>query len=426
MADAAAIDAADLDGTLFGLEQLNPEEASRLLARGPGRLVVLMGEQGAGKTTIVTELYERQRRPDSPVRFAGSWTLLAFERLAAARRATGHVPPAARDNVDPEGRELLHIALSCGEGPLHLLLSDLPGEIFRRLADNQLGIAELPWLRRADKLVLVVDGAQLRDVLTRSATVTRVRQLRERLEPFDLARSGTRLALVVTKWDLVAGDPGAVAYWTPREAELLAELRALDPDARALRVSADAPAPEDGLAALRAWLLELPLAQVSAPAVNPSERPPAPPPPPAPTEPPPPPPAPTEPAPPPPAPSELPPPPPARAEPAPPPAAPSEPPPTQDTRPADAAPRPGRRWRRWPAPADDLAPLRAWLPEPPMPPPAAAVSPGESPPAPPPPPARPEKPQTPPAPPEPPPTRVQQWPADAPPRLRLPWRRRWR
>src|SRR5579871_1730128 len=82
---------------LFGPELLSPEEASRLLARGPGRLVVFMGERGSGKTSLCLELYERQRHSGADAMFAGSWTLLAFEELAHHRRLTGAPAPAARD-----------------------------------------------------------------------------------------------------------------------------------------------------------------------------------------------------------------------------------------------------------------------------------------------------------------------------------------
>ncbi len=71
---------------LRGATLLTAEEASALLARGQGRVVVWMGERGAGKTAITARLYERQRLPDQDVQFAGSSTLLAFEALAYLRR----------------------------------------------------------------------------------------------------------------------------------------------------------------------------------------------------------------------------------------------------------------------------------------------------------------------------------------------------
>jgi len=249
--------AAEADQALFGPEPLTPEEASRLLARAPGRLVVFIGERGAGKTSICAELYERQRYAGSDALFAGSWTLLAFERLAHQRRFGGAPLPDAREEIDPHGREILHLALSGGEEPLHLLLADLPGELVRRLADNQISAEEVPWLNRADKLVLMVDGARLRDPTVRSFTLTRVRQIAERISSAGIPKPGVRVALLVSKWDLVGADPAAAAYWAPREAELVEDLRTLDPDAVALRASSHQNGVGDGLAGLRAWLLEL-------------------------------------------------------------------------------------------------------------------------------------------------------------------------
>src|ERR1039458_8927178 len=120
--------AVDPGARLFGPNPLNTEEASRLLAEGPGRLVVWMGEPDSGKTTLTTQLYERQRRGGEHTRFAGSGTLRALERLAYPRRAASvrAAPPARHSAVDPDGREILHLALSAGESSAHLLLAGLP------------------------------------------------------------------------------------------------------------------------------------------------------------------------------------------------------------------------------------------------------------------------------------------------------------
>ena len=245
------------DGTLSGAEQLNPEEVDRLLANRPCRLVVWLGEQASGKTTLAVELYERQRRGVPGVRFAGSWTLLALEQLAEHRRITGGTPPPPRDDLDPEHREVLHLALSTGDTPLHLLIADLPGEVFRRLADSQISADSIEWFARADKLVLLVDGAWLRDGAQRSHAVTRVRQLIERLDRGGFLGPDKRLALLVTKWDLVADDPATERYWAQRESELLRDLRELDGSAVALHTQAPAGAGPDGVAELRDWLLEI-------------------------------------------------------------------------------------------------------------------------------------------------------------------------
>jgi hypothetical protein len=252
--DPAAIDTA---GALYGPERLNAEEASRLLAQGPGRLVVWVGERGSGRTTLTAQLYEHQRQPGLGARFAGSWTLLAFEQMLHPRGQTAGLDP----EVFEDGRELLHLALSTDGQRVHLLIADLPGEPFSRLADNQLSSTQIPWLHRADKLVLLVDGARLCLPETRGTTVTRARQLLERLTADGLPHGGGELSLLVSKWDLVWQDLGARAYWLAREEDLLAELQSHVPSATILRVAADARPgvlDDDGVGDLRSWLLAPP------------------------------------------------------------------------------------------------------------------------------------------------------------------------
>ena len=268
-AEPAPFEEVDTGALLLGADRLNAEEASRLLAQAPARLVVWMGERDSGKTTLTTQLYERQRRAGEDTRFAGSRTLLAFERLLhAGRAAPGRAVPRRRTELDPDGREILHLALNVGEDRVHLLLADLPGEVFRQLADNQLATSGIPLLRRVDKLAVLVDGARLCDEDTRASALTRARQLVERIQTDTLRDRSTELALVVTKWDRVGGDRSALDYWQPREEQLLAEVRAVDPDARHFRVAAGAPAGyahDDGVAALRSWLLAPGRAQVDPP-----------------------------------------------------------------------------------------------------------------------------------------------------------------
>jgi hypothetical protein len=246
---------------LLGAELLDSEGASQLLATGPGRVVVWMGERGSGKTTLTARLYERQRLPGEDALFAGSSTLLAFEALAQRRIVGGSTAPPNRATPDADGRNIYHLALSQGVDRLNLLVADLPGELFRAVADNQLALSAIPLVRRADKLVLIVDGARLRDPATRSTVLTRVRQLLERLAADSLPHPSTELALVVTKWDLIVEDPDTLAYWQAREHQLAGDVRELHADAEHVRVAAGAPASfpqDDGVGALRSWLLAPP------------------------------------------------------------------------------------------------------------------------------------------------------------------------
>jgi hypothetical protein len=248
---------------LLGSELLNPAEASRLLSGSPGRVVVWLGERDSGKTTLTARLYERQRLPGQEVGFAGSWTLLAFEALAHGRRLAASGARSSADQPTREGdeRQIYHLALSDGADRMNLLIADLPGEQFRALADNQIPLSSIPLVRRADKLVLIVDGGCLRDPARRASALTRTRQLLERLAADSLPHPGSELALVVTKWDLVAEDPDTLAYWLAREHQLADDVRELQASAEHVRVAAGAPASfpqDDGVGALRSWLVATP------------------------------------------------------------------------------------------------------------------------------------------------------------------------
>jgi hypothetical protein len=255
---------------LLGTELLNPAEASQLLAGGPGRVVVWLGERGSGKTTLTARLYERQRLVGEEVLFAGSWTLLAFEAVAYGRRlvAGGLQAPANQSPRETDERQIYHLALSQDGDRRNLLVADLSGEVFRALADNQIAVSSIPIVRRADKLALIVDGAALRDPLRRASVSTRLHQLIERLAADALPHPGTDLALVVTKWDLIAEDPDTLAYWQEREHQLAADVRELHAEAVHVRVAAGAPASfpqDDGVGALRSWLLATPGANTDPP-----------------------------------------------------------------------------------------------------------------------------------------------------------------
>ena len=215
----APFEEVDSAALLPGPDALDPREAGRLLARRAGRVIVWAGERASGKTTLTCELYERQRRPGNELRFAGSETLLALERLAHPARASSgrRVRETRRTESDPEGREILHLALAPRSGePVDLLLSDIPGEVFRQLRDNEITPAELPVLKRADKLALLADGARIVDSDARANVASGVRQLLRAIGANGALDPRTELALVVTMWDRVAGDRQAEDYWTSR------------------------------------------------------------------------------------------------------------------------------------------------------------------------------------------------------------------
>lgn len=263
-AEPPPFDDGNVGSLLVGPDALDVDEASAILAKAPGRVVVWAGERASGKTTLTCELYERQRRPGSPVSFAGSQTLLALEQRAHPSRAASgrRVRETRRTERDPEGRELLHLGLVDGHGTLvNLLIADLPGEVFRDLRDNVSEPDELPLLARADKLALLADGRRLADPLKRAQVVSGIRQLLHRLTSRDLPDQRTELALVVTKWDQVVDDSAARDYWLPREVQLTDEIRSIDAVAPILHVAArplQGWQHDDGVDSLRDWVMDAP------------------------------------------------------------------------------------------------------------------------------------------------------------------------
>lgn len=247
---------------LRGSDLLTTEDASRIAAHGSGRMVVWAGERRSGKTTLSAQIYERHRDGRAATQFAGSETLLGFEeRMHPSRASSGRVEPyMQRTELDPEGRDLLHLALrSGGAETIDLLIADLPGEIFRQLRDRELEVDSVPLMNRADKLAVLIDGEMLAESGNRSSAVSFTRQLIESLREGALAGEEMDVMLVTTKLDkLQAAGPSAENYWNEREPDILAELREISPAANSIRVAAQGledQGKDDGMEGLVSWLL---------------------------------------------------------------------------------------------------------------------------------------------------------------------------
>jgi hypothetical protein len=80
---------ADLDWVrLPRCDLLSIEEADELLRWRPAMLVAVVGERKSGKTTLITEIYERfLRGPFAGQSFSYSQTLLGFEKKSYRSRA---------------------------------------------------------------------------------------------------------------------------------------------------------------------------------------------------------------------------------------------------------------------------------------------------------------------------------------------------
>jgi len=148
-------------------EALTEDQTTQVLNSDATSAVLVAGPTGSGKTTILTSLYEAfLEAPFANYLFAGSQTLVGFERRChEGRRESGRVAPDTTHTSMREGVRFLHLKLARhGRESLsrkHLLLSDISGELFKRLRDSSDAVKSIQSIRRANYLCIVIDGKKI-------------------------------------------------------------------------------------------------------------------------------------------------------------------------------------------------------------------------------------------------------------------------
>ncbi|MFC7053076.1 hypothetical protein ACFQI3_10295 [Hansschlegelia quercus] len=186
---------------------LTIEDADALMRWRAANVVAVIGERWAGKTTLVTEIYERfLRGPFAGLHFAGSRTLAGFERRCYfARMITGApIPDTERTSVR-EGLRFFHLGLATdsGQDRVDLLITERAGESYRAIRDNTAKVEGFLEIVKARTLVFVLDGARLADDLRREETLTSARQLIRAAADADAVPEHVEVQLVTTKIDLL-------------------------------------------------------------------------------------------------------------------------------------------------------------------------------------------------------------------------------
>ena len=195
---------------LPGADTLTPAEASRLLRGGNARVIAIIGPRDAGKTSLIASLYELfQEGPVSEISYAQSQTLHAFEHAchdarAVSRRGVPHINRTPRGAV-----RFYHLELGGGLAGdrLALVLGDRAGEEYQGAADDVSVVMTFPEARRADSLTVLVDGLRLLDSGARHNLRSEIVMMIQALVDGGAVQVGQRLALVLTKIDLVQESP---------------------------------------------------------------------------------------------------------------------------------------------------------------------------------------------------------------------------
>ena len=199
---------------LYSGEKLHIAEATRILQRGPCRVIVLAGMKDSGKTTLLARISEYfQEGPIGSYYFAGSQTLPAFGLVSwLAMVESGRTSPDTERTKKWDNDTFLHLKVrdvSLTEPSLDLLLNDISGETFPLAMASEKVCRQLVSLARADHLVMFVDSSKISDFSQRHVHSLAVRDfLKMTLQTKSVGRH-TILHVIFSRWDLLerTSDP---------------------------------------------------------------------------------------------------------------------------------------------------------------------------------------------------------------------------
>ena len=202
-----------------GLE-LGVDDVGEIMRARYAHVIGVLGSWDAGKTCFLLSLYIMASRGALPPThiFAGSQTLPGFEARARRLRKWegGPLPDQLADHTslaDPRQPAFLHISLgeTGGSKRIHdLVLTDLPGEWSTALVDRASTANRFAFLRRADGIIVVMDGPLLASS-SRHSELQRNKHLMERLVESVGVDTSAPLVLLVSKCDQLQGyRPGVI------------------------------------------------------------------------------------------------------------------------------------------------------------------------------------------------------------------------
>lgn len=216
-------------------ERILTTELTTLRNRVPTNTVVLVGEQKAGKTTLLACLYGMLcKGPVGDYSFVASKTLRAFaERHHLALSKTRRSTPTTYRTSRAENVGFFHLCLTSGSNTIDLVISDRSGEDFDDARVNTALITELRELTLADRVCFLLDAAKLTNVKTRANYQRTFSQLIRALIDNHAVPARAKIEVLVTKLDKIShpgSDPALLEAVRGYEKELLEEFKAHWPE----------------------------------------------------------------------------------------------------------------------------------------------------------------------------------------------------
>jgi hypothetical protein len=195
---------------------LTPDLGVAVTAAALTRLVLIAGEAESGKTTLLATIYEKfNGGPFAKLLFAGSQTLISWEeRCHLARVASGGERPDTERTLGLQQR-LLHLRVRdvAQDQPIQdLLFTDLSGEVFKLVRDSTAECQQLGMLKRADHIVLLLDGEKLANAASRHEALNNGLALLRSCVDARMIGSHSFVDVVFSKYDLLTAGAGAIEF----------------------------------------------------------------------------------------------------------------------------------------------------------------------------------------------------------------------
>lgn len=194
-------------------EFLSAAEGGDVVRSSPTSVVVVAGMARSGKTTLVAGLYDLfHKGPFAGYLFAWCRTLPGFERRShLARLCSEREDPDTERTGHSESHDLLHLRLAeASNGDRHdILFSDIWGEAFRLASDSAEECQKITILKRADHVVILVDGKKAIIKKERQGAFAGVDSLLRQCLDSGMLDQTSNVQIVLTKWDEVAGHGDA-------------------------------------------------------------------------------------------------------------------------------------------------------------------------------------------------------------------------
>ena len=139
-------------------------------------------------------------------------TLHGFESACHHARLASHreIPYTERTKLRA-GLRYYQLTLRRGAEDLNVLFADRAGETYNEAANVAAKAAEFQELRRADTITMLLDGEKLIDLRQRHGAKSNLTMILQGIVDSGVIAPRPRLAIVLTKFDLISGHDRAAA-----------------------------------------------------------------------------------------------------------------------------------------------------------------------------------------------------------------------